>query len=320
MVETNLHASVIVCTRNRAVSLREMLTSLTAMGIPDDTQWEIVVVDNGSTDHTASVVGEFEGKLPVRRVVEATPGLSNARNCGIRAARGRYLLWTDDDVSVDPNWLSAYLAAFKRWPDAAVFGGKIIPLIQAPTPTWFVHGRQLLSGMLAERDFGDAPLPLSVPDNRLPYGANYAVRTREQHRFPYDPAFGVAPGRARLGEEQLVIEAMLNSGATGYWVPDSRVRHRIPPSRQTTAYIRKYYQAEGATVAQIEGDRGAPFLFGAPRWLWLKCPTSWLRFAWLRIAAHAPQWIEALKVNAHYCGMLQYWRETRSRRCRRPAK
>jgi len=312
MVETSLHASVIVCTRNRAGSLREMLTSLTAMGVPDDTQWEIVVVDNGSTDHTASVVCEFEGRLPVRRVVEPTPGLSNARNCGVRAARGQYLLWTDDDVSVDPNWLSAYLAAFKRWPDVAVFGGKIIPLILAPTPAWFRQGRQLLSSMLAERDFGDAPVPLSLSDNRLPYETNYAVRTREQRRFPYDPTFGVAPGRARLGEEELVIEAILNSGATGYWVPDSRVLHRIPPSRQTTAYIRNYYQAAGATAAQIESGRGVPFLFGVPRWLWLKCTTSWLLFAWFRIVAQPPKWIEALKVNAYYCGMLQYWHETQS--------
>ena len=86
MVETSVCASVIVCTRDRAASLREMPTSLTAMDILDDARWEIVVVDNGSIDHIASMVGSFERKLPVRRVVESTPGPPNARNCGVRAA------------------------------------------------------------------------------------------------------------------------------------------------------------------------------------------------------------------------------------------
>lgn len=312
-VEAGLEASVIVCTRNRAASLQEMLTSLTTMDVPEGARWEVIVVDNGSTDHTASVVEAFVGKLPIRRIVEPTAGLSNARNCGVHAASGRYILWTDDDVSVGSNWLSAYLAAFRDWPDAAVFGGKIVALLEAPTPPWFEQGRALLSDMLAERDLGDAPVPLSAAGGRLPYGANYAVRVEEQRRFPYDPAFGVAPGRARLGEETLVIRSILRTGATGYWVPDSRVVHRIPPSRQTLAYVRSYYQATGATVAQLNEDPDVVFLFGVPRWLWRQYPISWLRLAWLRTTARPSRWIEALKVNAVYCGMMQHWREARPR-------
>ena len=92
-----MQISVVLCTRNRAEQLRSTLESATRMRIPDGLAWEFVLVDNGSTDHTADVVADFEGRLPIRRVVETTPGLSNARNCGVAAARGDHNSWTDDD-------------------------------------------------------------------------------------------------------------------------------------------------------------------------------------------------------------------------------
>jgi glycosyltransferase involved in cell wall biosynthesis len=119
--------SVVVCTRNRAAQLSEALESFTKLKIPQGTTWEIIVVDNGSTDSTANVVRAFEHALPIKRVFQPKPGISNARNAGVDAAQGKYLVWTDDDVHADPNWLAAYVDAFKRRPEAAVFGGKITP-------------------------------------------------------------------------------------------------------------------------------------------------------------------------------------------------
>jgi glycosyltransferase involved in cell wall biosynthesis len=226
-----------------------MLTSVERLLVPETMRWEMVIVDNGSTDDTPAVVEKFKESLPIKRVFEPNPGLSNARNAGVAAAQGDYILWTDDDVEVEPGWLNAYVTAFERFPDAAVFGGRIIPRLEPPTPAWFEANLEMLSGILAVRNLGEEYLPLSRTGDRIPFGANYAIRSREQKKFLYDPRLGVAPGRRLLGEEVAVMEDILASGSSSYWVPDSKVFHIISPARQTEEYVRDYYVGGGQTVA-----------------------------------------------------------------------
>src|SRR5437764_7580197 len=87
--------TVAICTFNRAESLRRTLDSLAAMRLPSDLAWEIVIVNNNSTDHTNGVIDEYLNRLPIRREWEPHPGLSNARNRAIDAAQGKYIVWTD---------------------------------------------------------------------------------------------------------------------------------------------------------------------------------------------------------------------------------
>ena len=107
-------ASVAICTQNRADSLARTLESLCAMRCVPASEYEVVVVDNGSTDHTAKVCNEFAARLPIRYFFEEQRGLSVARNRAIREARGRYICWTDDDVTVGPGWLHAYQTSFAK--------------------------------------------------------------------------------------------------------------------------------------------------------------------------------------------------------------
>src|SRR6516162_4873021 len=128
-----------ICTFNRAESLRRTLDSLVAMRVPSDLVWEIVVVNNNSTDHTDDIIGEYIDRLPVRREFELRPGKSNALNRAIDVAKGDYLVWVDDDVLVDAGLLTAYVEAFRRWPEAAVFGGRIRPRYEAPVEKWVMQ-------------------------------------------------------------------------------------------------------------------------------------------------------------------------------------
>src|SRR5258708_9599607 len=118
-----MFVTVAVCTFNRAESLRRTLDSLVAMRVARDLAWELSVVNNNSTDHTDGVIAEYRDRLPMRREFEPLHGHSNARNRAIAAAGGEYIIWTDDDVIVGTGWLAAYAGAFRRWSDAAVFGG-----------------------------------------------------------------------------------------------------------------------------------------------------------------------------------------------------
>ena len=119
--------SVIVCTRNRAESLRRTLDSLHAMAMPPTLAWEVVVVDNGSGDHTRSVTEETARAtgMPVRYLLETEPGLSRARNAGARAARGEVVAFTDDDCRVDARWLAQIDAEFGADTSLAVLGGRV---------------------------------------------------------------------------------------------------------------------------------------------------------------------------------------------------
>jgi glucosyl-dolichyl phosphate glucuronosyltransferase len=235
-------ATVTICTRNRAASLARTLASIAEAAAAVSEEWELLVVDNGSADDTADVVDGFGGSLPIRRVHHPVPGLSNARNAGMAAALGRFIIWTDDDLTVDRAWLASYLAAFRAWPDCAIFGGRAIPRYAEPVPAWFLACEDDLASLLAIRD---APEWDEITPERVPYGLNYAVRTDVQRAHPYDPKLGVAPGRRLGGEETEMIRAALRAGARGRWVWGATVHHLIPPERQTASYIFRYYRAHG---------------------------------------------------------------------------
>ncbi|MFN3513203.1 MAG: glycosyltransferase family 2 protein [Phenylobacterium sp.] len=314
-----MRVSVVICTRNRAASLDRTLGSLAAMGAPAGTPWELVIVDNGGTDATPEVVAGHVGALPVRRVFEPEPGLSNARNRGVAEARGDYIVWTDDDVIVQPGWLSAYLHAFETFPEAAVFGGKVTPSLEAPTPDWFSQNRDLLAFLIAERDFGAEPVTLDAAEHRLPFGANFAIRGAEQRAHRYDPDLGVGPGRNRSGEETAVIRAILAEGARGVWIPDAEVLHLIPAARQTEAYVVDYYRGIGATWAHLHGRAGENFMgpnlaqdrprvLGAPALAWRKQWEHRLKYLALRPTAPPRRWLWHLTQYGFYRGAVEQWR------------
>lgn len=150
-----MFVTVAICTFDRAESLRRTLDSLAAMRVASDLTWELIVVNNNSTDHTDKVVEGYRDRLPLRCEFEPRAGHSNARNCAIAVARGEYIVWTDDDVIVDAGWLAAYADAFRRWPGAVVFGGRIRPRYEPPVVKWIAESERVLGGPFAIRDFGD---------------------------------------------------------------------------------------------------------------------------------------------------------------------
>ena len=227
-----------ICTFNRAESLRRTLNSLVAMRVPNGITWEVVVVNNNSTDYTDDLIDEYIGRLPVRHEFEPRPGKSIAPNRAIDVAKGDFIIWIDDDVVVDAHWLTAYIEAFRCWPEAAVFGGRIKPRYEAPVKRWIIESEAVAGGAYANRDFGDQVFPLSAEDeDHYPLGANWAIRAIEQRAFRYDPELGPVPNRIRNQEETDLIHRLLRSGAAGYWIPRAMVEHCIGRDRQTVRYI-----------------------------------------------------------------------------------
>lgn len=297
-----MRLSVAVCTWNRAGLLRRALEQMTRLVVPEDVEWELLVVNNNCTDATDEVVAAFARSLPIQGLREPQPGLSHARSRAVQAAAGDYILWTDDDVLVDESWLRAYRDAFARWPRAAVFGGPIRPLFEGSPPAWLERTLPRIGGVFAVRDLGTEPVPLGVAGDRLPYGANYAVRMIEQRRFLYRADLGRRPGGVLLGgEERELLSEILGSGATGWWVPAARVRHIIPPERQTIRYVRAYCAGYGQYLRWKAGGAGPP-----GRWALLRrAAAAELRYRVGRVIARPERWVEDLILASETWGQLR---------------
>jgi glycosyltransferase involved in cell wall biosynthesis len=119
--------SVIVCTRNRAPRLEQTLKSLQEMAVPVDVPWELIIVDNNSSDNTKEVINGFIDKssLNVKCVIERRQGLSHARNTGVQASSGNILAFTDDDCIVDRYWVTSISKGFQSDKSIAGVGGRV---------------------------------------------------------------------------------------------------------------------------------------------------------------------------------------------------
>jgi glycosyltransferase involved in cell wall biosynthesis len=307
-----LTASVCICTLNRAEALQETLRSLAAMRIPPDLSWDVIVVDNGSNDTTPEVVRSFQLALPVRCLNESRRGLAIARNTAVRNAAGDLIIWTDDDVRVDPGWLEAYANAARERPEDTFFGGPINPHFVGTPPAWLTKGQGAVGPAFAQRGPRADGSPLrsgNRPTDDLPYGANFAVRGAAQRARPFREDLGWVGAGGLVGEETELLESLLAMGHTGSWVAGARIQHMIPPDRQTLEYLRSYYFRRGAAEAKrlLEQPEERPLLFGLPRYAIRSLLENEARF-WLTRYTRTPKtWLRHLRTAALARGLLTHW-------------
>lgn len=309
---TGLRATVAICTRDRAATLARVLESFCAQSVPEGTSWELLVIDNGSTDHTRDVAVAFARRLPLRLLDEPEPGLSSARNCAVSAARGEYLLWIDDDAIPSPGWITGYLTAFSEWPEAAVFGGPIGVTFDTPPPPWFARALPVICGVYGQRDLGPTPIALRAIVTELPFGTNYATRTADQRQFPYDTNLGRHPAHPTRGaEETEVLLSMLESGLEGRWVPAAAVTHLKDVARATTRFIVEQISEYGEYQAVRYPPVGVR-LFGAPVSLWWKCIRAWSRYGVGRVFRPPEWWMHQLVEASETSGAIRGLRRQRT--------
>ncbi len=298
-----MRLSVVICTYNRCQLLDQTLTQMQRLRVPAGVSWELVIVNNCCSDETDFVIEKHAKVLPIRRIFELLAGLSRARNKALEVVTGDYVLWTDDDVLVDEGWLEAYCRAFERWPDAAVFGGRVEPWLEGQPPRWLEAVLPRVGFAFATINLGDEPEPLTM--ERLPFGANMAVRMAEQQRHRFDPDLGVTPKRRMGGEETAMLQSILADGGRGWWVPDARVRHFIPRKRQSLRYLRSYYFGAGQFLGRQQIDPKVPTWFGKPRWAWRRALESELRFRMMRFLSRPEKWVEDLIKASMAWGILK---------------
>jgi len=241
-----VRASVVICSRNRVESLLETLRSLDAMRVPPGLPWEVVVVDNASTDGTAGRVREFAAgaSVPVVVLEEPQPGKAYALNRALSGARGEVLLFTDDDAILDRGWLAGTLEAFER-SGADCVGGRVVPLWLAPRPPWLTDR---LLNILAMLDLGPEPRELTGGRQGMLYGVNYAFR---REVFEQLGGFDTKLCARGCGNEDFeMLDRLQAAGGRVYYDPSLLVEHKVFPERLTRAYFRRWHRLWGRDRAQ----------------------------------------------------------------------
>lgn len=284
LASSDVQITVAICTWNRAALLNRTLTSFHDLEVPAGVRWELVVVDNRCTDSTPDVIERHASALPIRRVFEQQQGHSASRNAAIQTASGNLLLWTDDDVRVDSQWLKAYWNASLEQPNASFWGGVIQPDFEIPCPAWVTENWGGCSKIFAIREAAAMQEPMSPA--HLPFGANFAIRTKVQQEFLYNCEFGRQGESMRGFDEIDVLRRALEAGYHGQWCPAAQLHHLIPQDRISLDYVRRYFQGQGETLA-FRGD-GIQDLGELRRQIrrkrlryyrnrWLKPSTCWLQ-------------------------------------------
>jgi len=233
--------SVVICTYNRGDILGETLASYAALAAASAVRAELVVVDNNSSDATAGIARDFVAAHgDARYIFEATPGLSHARNTGIREARGEIIAFADDDVFFEAGWLDALMRAFAAWPEAGCVGGKTLPHFEAGTPPWL---HETLLYMYGSTNSGDAEAWMDYPKH--PFGVNMAFRREVFQRIGwFDPRLGRIGDSLLSGEESDIFRRVHVAGFRTRYIPDAVLRHRIPATRTDPDWVllRSYWQ------------------------------------------------------------------------------
>ena len=252
-----VRASVMIPTYNRAALLGQTLDRLAVIR-PRLADWDVVVVDNNSSDGTRAIVESRRETFPVglHYVFERAQGRSHALNAGITVTTAPVLVFTDDDVLVGDEWLDAATAPLLADSQIDYTGGPVRPIWESPPPAWLSTDRPDLWGTIAICNYGDEAF-VYEERRRVPLGANMAVRRRLLERIgPFDATLGRSNGRQLLGQEvpELLARARA-AGARGLYLPSMVVDHHVPSQRLTKAYFRRWWYGKGLSRARLDSLR-----------------------------------------------------------------
>lgn len=244
---------MVVCTRDRLDVLPECLASLERQAA-DPSLFEIVVVDNGSTDGTVEWLRGWAREDPARRRVAREPraGLSRARNAGAELASGEVVLFVDDDAVAHDGWLEAHLRRYAADPEIGAVGGRIELSWPPERPSWL--GAEL-EHWFSALDLGPEPVSFSPP--RHPYGANMSVRRSDLlEAGGFAVELGRKGGSLVSGEEHELFTRLWARGRRIEYEPAAVVTHRVLPHRLRRRWVLRRGWAQGRGNARMQRREG----------------------------------------------------------------
>jgi glycosyltransferase involved in cell wall biosynthesis len=249
-----MKASVIICTYNRSTTLEASLDSIIKQEFPVE-QFDIVVVDNNSSDDTKAIIEKIAASSPVKitYLFEVNQGLSYARNAGIKSASGEILAFTDDDINAESTWLGNLVAVFNT-PEVACAGGPLKPVWPSERPDWLTDD---MLPAIAISEFPSARNSGEFKGPDYPWGANIAFR---KEVFAHTGMFPTNLGRigtSLLSNEELEICRRIEArGLRICFAPNAVIHHKIAPERLAKVWFLHRYYYQGRSDALLDMATG----------------------------------------------------------------
>lgn len=285
-----LDVSVVFATRDRAEQLEQSLAAYQEL----DTQgltWELIVVDNNSTDHTKLVLETAAATLPLTHLSVEAGGQNRARNVAIRRLRGKLVVFTDDDVIPNPQCLQAYAAAAARWPDDVIFGARIEPRFPHDTPDW-MRSENFTFGSTAFARYHPADIEGYV--ERHPYGPSFALRqtTLRNRRFPEH--LGPQDGAYPTGGEGYFLRGIAVKGYRYVYVPNARVEHIVRREQIGERWLLQRARNKGRGQIYLPSNKRPRYIHiaGVSLRLYLAALRGWIRYRLARFSASSERRIK----------------------------
>ena len=279
-----MEISLIICTRNRADQLPTLFSNLKKLMVPEELKWEILIVDNGSCDNTENIIKKqvLDRQLPLIGLCEPRKGKSRALNLALKQAMGKLLVFTDDDLDLTPEWLTAYYSASLVHPQVDGFFGKVLPVwTDSIQPEWSkgLSSPSPVDGVINRRDHGEKLI--FFRNSILPAGCNAALRKSavdKMGRFRED----IGPGtHFPFAEDTEYFRRLYLLGGQYLYVPDALVYHRNCSDRITRAYFLKWTFQCARSEAQIHSYMGAKKNWTIPLYLYRKLFFSMIRLVYV---------------------------------------
>lgn len=272
--------TLLLCTYNRSADLREALSTALAQETGGRFTYEVIVVDNNSTDDTRAVVERFiaAGHRNLRYLFEGRQGKGYALNTGMAAARGRLYTIVDDDFVLPPDWVRKIYEGFEAHPKASFVSGKVLPLWQAEPPAWLTREHW---SAIAIADYGEEEFSTDESNQVCLLACTFKLED-VLAVGGYDGQLGPAGARTGATEDLDILRRLWASGRRGVYLPGVWFRHKVQPSRLTKAYHRRWHRDHGRSYALMrdEAVEGAPArLFDVPSYMYRQaaaCALRWL--------------------------------------------
>lgn len=289
------------CTYNRSARLASLVDALRRQTC--DEPFEIVVVNNNSTDDTESVLARLaeSAGIPLRWVTERAQGIVPARNRLLEEVRGsEFLLMLDDDEMPRPGWVQSALTAL-RDDKLECVGGRIrVCFDPVPRPRWL--GPELL-GFLAEVDHGDAPRP--IVDHETPvWTANVGYRMSVfADGLRFDLRYSRVGKDVGGGEDVRMFDALLQQGRRMGYRPDMEVDHFVEPWRLQRGYFLRLHYSSGLRAGLHGTEEAGRKFFGVPLYMFPQALRQALRTVGLLLTDRS-RWLRQCMNFTHACGRI----------------
>lgn len=262
--------SVVISTYNRAEVLPHALDSLLHQG-PVGFRYEVVVVDNNSTDATRAVVESFiaRGSRNVSYLFEPRQGVAYGRNTGILASKAPIIAFTDDDVTVGPDWIATLKRALDEHPEADCVGGRVLPRWSRALPSWLNREHW---APLALLDYGDTPFYVTASKRLCLITANAAFRAAVLKRIGMFSPHVQSFKREVATEDHELLLRLWRAGGQGLYAPTLVVTSDVAGERFSKSYHRRWHRRHGrfSAIMHDEGMEGTQFghWLGVPAWIY----------------------------------------------------